>query len=293
MTRTPKKILLATDLSCRCDRALDRTVALAAEWGARLLVVHALETPLAVTDAPSWRRPTDARRVAERRIRADLRDVTDVELEVVVERGEPSALVLEVADRLGCDLIATGVARDETLGRILLGRTVETVVRRSQVPVLVVKSRPRGPYRRVMVASDFSETSRKALLTALGMFPRSHVALFHAFDVPFETCVDDKMAAREAFANEARREAEAFLASMPSPAARGVPIHCEYGSPTSLLRAMMEEMTVDLVVCGTRGRSRAVELLVGSVAQALLTGLPGDVLVVPRAHEAGELHRAS
>lgn len=291
MTRTPKKILLATDLSCRCDRALDRTVALAAGWGARLVIVHALESPLAVTDAPSWRRPTDARRVAEQRIRADLRDAAPVDRELVVERGEPAALVLEVAERHGCDMIVTGVARDETLGRILLGRTVETVVRRSKVPVLVVKARPHGPYRRVMVASDFSETSRKALLTALAMFPASNVELFHAFDVPFETCVDDKMAARETFANEARREAEAFLASMPSPEARRVPISCEYGSPTSLLRALMEETSVDLVVCGTRGRGRAVELLMGSVAQALLTGLPGDVLVVPRAHDAGELRR--
>lgn len=31
----PRLILLATDLSCRCDRALDRAVLLAQSWKAR------------------------------------------------------------------------------------------------------------------------------------------------------------------------------------------------------------------------------------------------------------------
>jgi hypothetical protein len=53
---TPKKILLATDLSCRCDRAMDRAVALATEWQAQLVVLHVLQEPAPVTDLPSWRR---------------------------------------------------------------------------------------------------------------------------------------------------------------------------------------------------------------------------------------------
>lgn len=40
----PKTILCTTDLSSRCDRALDRAAMLACDWQARLVVVHALET---------------------------------------------------------------------------------------------------------------------------------------------------------------------------------------------------------------------------------------------------------
>ena len=47
---TPKTILVATDLSARSDRALDRATALAAEWNARLVVLHALPViPVPVT----------------------------------------------------------------------------------------------------------------------------------------------------------------------------------------------------------------------------------------------------
>jgi hypothetical protein len=40
----PRTILCATDLSSRCDRALDRAALLARHWQAQLVVVHALQT---------------------------------------------------------------------------------------------------------------------------------------------------------------------------------------------------------------------------------------------------------
>src|SRR5688572_30512216 len=40
----PSRILLATDLTSRCDRALDRAVQLAREWDAQLHVLHAIES---------------------------------------------------------------------------------------------------------------------------------------------------------------------------------------------------------------------------------------------------------
>ena len=40
---TLRRLLLATDLSARCDRALDRAIAIAAETQAHLTVLHAFE----------------------------------------------------------------------------------------------------------------------------------------------------------------------------------------------------------------------------------------------------------
>jgi len=278
---TPKKILLATDLTCRCDRALDRTVALAQEWSARVVVVHALEAPLPVSDVPSWRQPPHPRELAERRIRDDLRGAT-IAVELVAERAEPAELILETADKLGCELIVTGIAREETLLRSILGTTAETVARRSKVPMLVVKSRPRGPYRRIAVATDFSDSSRSAFEVALATFPDVNVSLCHAYEVAYETFLNDKMDAREQFAREALRQCEAFLASVPSATGRNVSIRCEQGTPAEMLRELVDALEIDLVVAGTHGRSVAATLIVGSVAQSLLTSVPRDVMVVPR-----------
>ena len=40
----PTRVLLATDLSARCDRALDRAVQLAQQWQAQLVAVNVAES---------------------------------------------------------------------------------------------------------------------------------------------------------------------------------------------------------------------------------------------------------
>jgi Universal stress protein family len=61
----------------------------------------------------------------------------------MVEEGKPIDVILRAAKALGGDLIVTGIARDETLGRFGLGTTVDRLLRRSKVPVLIVKQRVR------------------------------------------------------------------------------------------------------------------------------------------------------
>lgn len=284
MTRGP--VLLATDLSYRSDRAMDRATMLAAEWRTRLVALHVLEEPAPVSDLPSWRRPPDPLQAARQRVRNDLRGAEGVEVDVLVERGEPATVILEVSGRLGCELVVTGVARDETLGRALLGTTVEKLTRAADVPVLVVKSRPREPYRQVVVATDFSEGSRQALEAVLTLLPTAQVTLFHAFDVPYEPALRDPMAAREAAAQRAMEESRAFLAATPAAAERerAIEILCEYGEVSALLEDLVQAGGVDLVALGTAGRAGFANLLLGSVAERLLGRLPGDVMAVRRLH---------
>lgn len=282
----PKTILVATDLSSRSDRAMDRAVALASEWQARLVALHALQEPVLPVNAPSWRQTHDPRQIASKQIRADLQGALKTEGDVVVEYGEPAPLILEAVNRFGCDLVVTGVARNETLGRMLLGTTAVTLSRKLTVPLLVVKSRPRGPYRNVVVATDFSEGSRCALETAIALLPNAKPSLFHAFDVIFEGYLDDavKVGARERARQHALAESQAFLANIPAATALPQPIAtiCEYGSPGTLLGDLQQTQGVDLVVLGTEGRGAIATALIGSVAQVLLSDLPGDVLVVRR-----------
>ncbi|MCG3200593.1 MAG: hypothetical protein NFCOHLIN_00449 [Gammaproteobacteria bacterium] len=281
---TPKTILFATDLSPRCDRALDRATSLAARWHARLIVVHVLPEPTPLTDMPSWRRAPDPRQAAWERVRRDLQGAGGIEIDVVVERGEPASLIPQLIVSLRCDLVVTGMARDETLGRILLGTTVEALVRKTNVPVLVVKSRPRGPYRNVVVATDFSEGSRCALETALALLPEAQISVFHAYGVNFEGLVGDRPAARESAAREAQAAGEAFLAATPAVAAARHPIRavCEYGEVGAVLQDFIETRGAELAVLGTEGRSGLAGVLLGSVAQRLLAYLAADVLAVRR-----------
>ena len=67
-------------------------------------------------------------------------DGESVEFEgIVVERGNPVHTILHVAKDLNCDLIVMGKKGRSALEDTMLGDTVNGVLRRSKIPVLVTK----------------------------------------------------------------------------------------------------------------------------------------------------------
>ncbi len=275
-----RRILLATDLSCRCDRAQDRAALLAEQWGAKLIVLHVLEGS-EPSDLPSWRRSLGtAAEIAERRIRADL-EGRAVDWEVVLERGDPAEAILRQATERECGLVVTGLARDEMFGPVVLGSAVDWLVRRAPMPVLVVKNRPHRPYTELVVATDFSEPSRHALECALGLFPEARLTLFHAYRVPFAGFLG-REAHQDEFHATAAAECAAFLSRVQAPPAALAQMRnlIEYGSPDELISTYVRDRPVDLVVLGTQGRSGLSGFLVGSTAERLLSYLPCDVMMV-------------
>lgn len=277
----PRKILFATDLSCRCDRAMDRAALLAKGWNAQLVVVHALEEPSRETDAPSWRRGRHPRDIAREQVLSDLGGAPNLDLDLVIERRDAAELILETADRFECDLVVTGMARDEAFGRVILGDAVQNLARKVRAPLLVVKRRPHGAYWNVCVATDFSEGSRRALETAVEFVPEAEISLFHAFDLIHEEYMTDKMAAREAEAAKRTKELRAFLDKTPSAIALARPIQmiCEYGKAGPLLDELTHVRGMDLVVIGKEGRNVLTRGLFGSNAERLLAKVPTDILV--------------
>ena len=59
----------------------------------------------------------------------------------------------------------------------------------------------------------------------------------------------------------------------------GEDVHVELGHPATEIRTLAEERKIDLIVIGTHGR-HGLGLLLGSTANAVLHGVPCDVLAV-------------
>ena len=283
MPGTPQRVLLATDLGARCDRALDRAAQLAEQWRAKLLALHVLE-PGGLTDngtIPSWRRQRDASVVAEVELRADLMTERLASI-ALVEEGDPPTVVARVAAERACDLIVTGVARDEALGRFSLGATVDRLVRQTTVPLLIVKNRTRGPYRNIVAAIDFSPASRQALKVVSRFFPGHPISLFHAFEAPFLGFAANADRQIGEFRDMAASDCERFLTAI---ASEGIVIRrretlIEHGAPAALLRSYAWDKGMDLVVIGTNARGPVMDMLVGSTARSILGELPCDALVL-------------
>ncbi|MGZ9892142.1 universal stress protein [Bordetella bronchiseptica] len=281
-------ILLATDLSARSDRALDRALMLAAQAQTSLVALHIMEPTNTPLTTPVWRRlSADHKQLAERRLAEDLADAP-VPTSAVVRSGETVPLIRETAEHFGCSLIVTGIARESTLSRLLLGTTVERLARQASQPVLVVKARPRKPYRDVVVATDFSEGSRQALVAALQVAGDAPLTLFHAYDVPFGKDAPEDAVVRS-FYNDAAQKARAFLDGTPELAGRPEPeLVLESGQPETLLSEYVFNRRCDLVVTGTHGLTGILRTAIGSVAEKLLEALPCDVLIVRQTGTAGD-----
>ncbi len=295
----PESILLATDLSARCDRALDRAALLSRRWGSQLIALHVLESEAHLRsfneerNLSSWRRPSSPLKIAERQLKASLLELPE-RITTLVEEGEPASVIAQVADSRQCGLIVTGTARDEILGRLFVGATVEKLVPRSKVPVLTVKTRAHGMYRNVVVASDFSDSSRHALDVAVRWFGQQPLTLFNAYLAPLLAHVSDTRRYRDEYRDVVVGESAAFLksAQIPTDIRSRMSTVLEYGAPQHLLAEYVVDRDVDLVVIGTRGRSAISSLLLGSVARDVLATVTCDVLVVRESSAQGVAHGA-
>jgi nucleotide-binding universal stress UspA family protein len=282
----PQRIFLATDLSARSDRALARAAQLAGAWQSELIVAHAVhpaevaERDRLMGDGPSWRRPESWTQTLQRRLNADLA-AEGIQARSKVLVGSAATAVQQAVNDDEAGLVVLGVAKDARMERIQLGSTVDALVRGSRVPVLNVRSRARGPYRHVVIATDFSEHSMNALRLAVSWFDGARLTLFHAY-MPPGASSSAGSTADDSWRATITQEATAHLAraELPAPAAASLQRVIERGQTETLLADYVASADVDLVVLGSHGRTGIARVLLGSTAENLLHSLDCDTLVV-------------
>jgi len=287
MRVSPRRILLATDLSARSDRAQDRAMLLMKQYGSELVVLHVLgptqknRTSHRVRFSPSFRPDEKLIENARRQVHDALHGIGN-QVTVRIEKGDPRRVILSVAEEVKSDLIVSGVARNEMLGRITLGKTVDYLMRNAGIPLLVVTDRVRAPYQSIVVAADFSDMSRQAIETAAAFFPDQRLTVLHAHAAPGSWAASDLEDYREQMRQMAYRDYTAFLdtVDLPDEKRARIGILIEWGSPSRLLQELVQSMAIDLVVVGSQIRGVLLNAFIGSVANQIVSALPCDALVV-------------
>lgn len=280
----PDRILLATDLSPRCDRAIERSLQLATQWNAKLIAFHCLETasePL--LSAPIWDTPVlcgtqDSQWFAQRRLQGDL-DAFGGTATIVITLGDPGPAIGDAARKDECDLIVAGPSRAETLWTSILGSTTDHLLRHARVPVLIVRNHGHMAYQRIVAATDFSSRSGHALASVRQLLPDCEPVVLHAYQPLYEQIASDPDSYRDAARRAAEEQCAAFLAD----GGGRVPPHrvvVEYGPPEAVLRRYVQERDVELVVIGRGGRNALGNVLMGNTARAILDAVGCDCLIV-------------
>ena len=283
-------ILAVTDFSDGATHAACRAARLAADHGAKLALLHVLSRP----DLETLRDLFGSAADAELALVADARHQLDELAQQLKARTGIAATSRLVVGRVIDEIVAAGLAADmlvlgahgaSGLRELLFGTTAERLLRKTALPMLVVKRSSESAYRRVLVPVDFSAHSDIALALARRVAPSAEISVVHAFDVPFENRLRmagvaerDIRVHRERAHQQALIRIDALFQRAGGPIHRGASV-VERDDPRRLIVATEQAHDADLIIISRQGQSVVEEFLIGSVARRVIADATCDVLV--------------
>jgi nucleotide-binding universal stress UspA family protein len=289
----PARLVTATDFSLHARRAARRAALLAKEHQIPLTLLHALEVDGITALTARLKRKDDIQNALAEQARVHLgvaadevRQQVGVSADIEVRHGVPLAVLAAAGDQAG--MLVLGARGAHAIRELALGTTADRLLRKTHMPVLVVKSEPSGPYRKVLALVDFSSASREALAFALELAPRATFRLLHAFELPYEgqlfvagVAEEEVQALLEAERLRAHEQFRQLLHGLGRH--EHAEIAVEHGDVRRQAVNAVKDFAPDLVVVGKQGRSFAEDFFLGSVTRAMLSEVPCDVLMTPGA----------
>jgi nucleotide-binding universal stress UspA family protein len=284
--RRPTALLIATDGTPQSDAAIALARLLQHENKGEvqiLTVVDHAPIPWGTVDRSLV---TDYERglqqEARSRAKAQLDRLGDEGWSVEVRSGDPATTIAAAAKESRARMVLVGLGGHGAAARFFGNETALRLMRVSQVPVLAVDSNLRALPKRIVVATDFRESSIEAARLALEIAaPGATLTLAHV--VPWER--------KEYIPEQWFREHEANIAAQLTRVAGWLDhgskfrIHQKvlYGKPGPSLLSCAEELDADLIVAGTHGRGFLGRILGGETLSKLVRGARRSVLVLPAA----------
>jgi nucleotide-binding universal stress UspA family protein len=292
-----RALLVSTDLSPRANHALARAAMLARERGAGLTAQHVVARGADTDTLPEeWSRRLLGAAPATEDFRQRAREALQTKLDalipgatpaqVQVDTGVPFVEVIRAARERNVDLVVLGAHGGHYIREWLLGTTAERVIHKGDRPVLVVKKPPKGPYRRLLVAVDFSETSKRALALAVRVAPKARLTLLNVYDfglaepLPAGGTTSGELLLLQQTYEQQRRERLVAFAREAGLDPDKAQLLVRYGYPGLVINAVAAEQRAHLVAVGTQGLSGLRYVLLGSVAEHVLRESRCDVLAV-------------
>lgn len=292
-----KTILFPTDLSDASRDALEWAAQFAVAMGATLHVLSVEELhDLEQADAQPY--DTAAYRDS---LFENLSSFTEallarrsLQLEIVTKvlRGVAAApTILEYADEIDADLIVMATHGRRGIRRLLIGSTVEEVMRSAQRPVLTVRpplAEDDPSVSRILVPLDLSEPSTRALHLAANLIRTidADIELLHVVYLPVPVMYPSYAITA---VKEIQEKAEAALEAAAEAAGLDtdrVVVTVIEGRTSEVILEHVEKTRPDLVVMGSHSTGAVEHFLVGSTTERVVRLSTRPVLIVKEPPEA-------
>jgi nucleotide-binding universal stress UspA family protein len=288
---TVTRILCPTDFSEASAHAVDQATVIAGYYKARITAMHVLN-PI----APSIEEIGLDRLCEETATFCEAVTKAGIPLTVLIEVGPPVSHILGRAIALPADLIVMGTHGSSGFEHLVLGSVTEKVLRKAACPVLTVPPRAHAtsqlPFKRLLCAVDFSDSSLSAVRYAISVSQQSSAALtlLHVLEWPWEEpprpSIDELPVEQGGALAEFRRYCETSatrrLESMVPgtlPALR-VTTRLMSGKPYVQILEVAAAERSDLIIVGVRGRDPLDLTLFGSTTNQVVRRATCPVLTL-------------
>ncbi len=269
-----KHIMVAHDLSDKAKIALQRGVQLARQHQARLSVLYVLEDhlPKVVLEKQML--------VADTLISQQLLECQAEDAHILIKMGRPAQAIVAAQQAHSVDFLVMGDHHQDS-PEYFSGTTLERVLQRSAVPVLLAVETQMQAYERALVPLDFSLCACHALQHVFKLLPDK--ATIHALHVLEMAEVhgsgngdDSEISWQASLFDQLVQDERAKLPE----AGPQISHELRQGELHNCLAQVIAEQQPHVLALGKHGRGILADALLGSLAQHFLGSPPCDVLVV-------------
>jgi nucleotide-binding universal stress UspA family protein len=293
------KILIPLDGSAQAENALRPGISLAQQAGTEAILLRVpvyKEAPAKAAAIFDFLRPEltyeEARLQAERYLKSvrQMQIGSNALLRLLVRGKDAAATIVDVAIEKDVDLIVISTHGRTGLKRWYFGSVTEKVVRAAPCPLLVARS-AQIPTK-TLITLDGSRAAERALGPGLTLarYWQTAVTLLRVVELPDEeelptpNLPPEKAAAvREKVAALAQGEAEEYLQAIADRQTLVVKTAVAPGMVSETILDYAKQGGFDLIVLSSHGQNPEARWAYGSVAEKLIHGSDGAVLIIPAA----------
>ncbi len=281
------RIMVATDFSPYSDQALDCALSLAQRFHSKIYLTHVITLAghgmmEAEVGAPSHEELRNLAKESARKIEESGR-LYGVPYEVVIEAGALWATLENLIRRYEIDLLVLGTHGTTGVLKVLAGSSAEEIFRQARIPVLTVgpavpqQRLPKAEFNNILCAIDFGPAAEReaAFAFALAQEYQAKLVLLHVTPRPATASARDEVLKREA---DTRKLTDL--------APTGVDLACkpEYrlasGEPVEEILQIAEDTKANLIVIGAKKRESLAGHIPHTKAYRMICGARCPVLTI-------------
>jgi len=287
-----KRIVFPTDFTATAAGALKTACGLASRYSAELHIVSVVDASVyAYSGYPYVDLGAELAQQAARNMqRLKLPpEAKGVKVVPAVLQGGVGSQIARYADKQNADVVVMASHARGKVARFFLGSVADRLLHEANCPVMLLRE-PKGKikhptknkgYKRILVPTDFSETSDLGLGRALA-FAEDFKAEVHVLHVVDTRELHLTLAARKRTAiNDMKARTRKTLDELASWAKKGVKVvtAVDAGDPAKQIAMYAAKKVCDLVVMGSRGRGEVGRLILGSTADSVLRTVHAPVFI--------------